>query len=188
MSKDRAKRRSPTRRKPLFFVDNPNKMELRWLDELPRKRKQVAVHANPQHLEEIVAVASTMNQQKYTDNLSEVGDPTHVDTDALESAIAYYNDELAHPSVPSLSELDSGCQRFMFNNPAESIRLTIPFKVPFVNEDYAVVAMTDHPSCSCVLRSKQKHAAELEIIRTRWGASHLSGSIQWIAVGQKSIV
>jgi hypothetical protein len=67
----------------------------------------------------------------------------------------------------------------------ESIRLTIPFSSPFADESYILVAMSDHPSCACILGAKRAYEAELEVVRTRLGPEP-QGSIQWIAIGTKS--
>jgi hypothetical protein len=72
---------------------------------------------------------------------------------------------------------------YVFQGASESIELTVPFEIPFSDESYVLIAMSDHPSCSCFLQTKREHEAVLQVIRTRLGPEP-QGRIQWVAIGR----
>ena len=73
-----------------------------------------------------------------------------------------------------------GSERYVFQGAMESLRITV-LLTPYTDDSYVLVAMSDHPCCSCFLVRKQAHEAELEVVRTRLGPEP-QGWIQWIAV------
>jgi hypothetical protein len=78
-----------------------------------------------------------------------------------------------------------GNHHYVFQGGKESMRITVPFSAPFADNSYTLVAMSDNPSCSCILGSKRANEVELIVFRTRLGPEP-KGYIQWIAIGGKA--
>ncbi|WP_370639152.1 WIAG-tail domain [Cohnella sp. REN36] len=74
---------------------------------------------------------------------------------------------------------------YRFEGNEEQLELVVTFNEPFADDEYALVAMSDHPSCVCALQQKAPSSAVLTVVRTRFTPAP-QGAIQWIAVGRRA--
>ena len=77
-----------------------------------------------------------------------------------------------------------GSEAYSFGGAVESIEVIVVFAEPFKDNSYVLVAMTDHPSCTCYLKRKSPNEAVLEVLRTRLSPEP-QGWLQWIAAGTR---
>ncbi|MCL6443465.1 MAG: WIAG-tail domain [Alicyclobacillus sp.] len=82
------------------------------------------------------------------------------------------------------TDQESGIRTFDFLEEQHRLNVTIQFETPFANEDYVVVAMTNHPDCYAVLKEKALNNATITIVRKTTDMG-FHGAIHWIAIGQK---
>lgn len=85
---------------------------------------------------------------------------------------------------PSAKQL-FGATAFAFKAQDEQIELTISFSEPLGSDEFAIVAMTNHPACYASLKERTKQSATFYIVRTKFCPAP-SGTLTWIAIGAKS--
>lgn len=81
---------------------------------------------------------------------------------------------------PALQQF--GRAPFLLKGSEGETEVTIVFGEPFVNPDYTLVAMTNHPLFHATLKSQTPNGAV--IVVTKWNeTAHNYGIISWIAIG-----
>jgi hypothetical protein len=63
----------------------------------------------------------------------------------------------------------------------------IHFEDAFATEYYALVAITNHPHCVAALKEQKTNSAVISIARLK-GRSNISGTLTWIALGEKELL
>ncbi|WP_220483298.1 WIAG-tail domain, partial [Paenibacillus thiaminolyticus] len=86
----------------------------------------------------------------------------------------------AMPRAGALQQF--GMSAFLLQGETDRVDVRIAFDEPFPNNQYVLVAMTNHPECHAVLKSQATHSAVLEIHR-RDPQSQPFGCVSWIAIG-----
>lgn len=190
----RPKRRKPA--KPLFYVDNPNMSELKWLDNhrSTNRSKDVLSDAIPEApgesvLEQSVPTRAPADERKQvTINAVAVKPGASLSAPVMPAPVIPAVEEVeAGVDVPGLTSgvnpaiQQYGLQPFSFKN-SDHIDVTIPFKEPFSDTDYALVASVNLPFCYTVIHTKTAESASLSIIRSP-KASGATGCLNWIAFG-----
>ncbi|TDF97551.1 WIAG-tail domain [Paenibacillus piri] len=87
----------------------------------------------------------------------------------------------AHTQL-SITAQQYGLSMFKMSFEDENIYLTVTFEQPFADEEYVLVATTDHETCFAVVEEKRRDSATIRIVRTKF-TSELRGNVNWIAIG-----
>ncbi|WP_244863792.1 WIAG-tail domain [Paenibacillus cisolokensis] len=94
---------------------------------------------------------------------------------------------LAYQPVATASK-EAALQQFglcdyEFAGQSEQTDIPIKFEIPFLSEQYSIIATTDHPACYATIKEKRPDGAVLCIVRTRFGPEP-KGTVNWVAIGR----
>lgn len=170
--------------KPLFIVENPNLLELQWLDELDRNENmEVAILDDAVGNEEEVPMIE--NKQVSIHAPASAAPSKHV-TRIVEAEVKAAAPIERARSLPKGKQLHQyGLYHFTFKGTDHHTAI-IPFDRSYADCEYAFVATTNLPFCYVVLQSKTENNAVVSIIRSQTAAGS-SGCLNWITVGKESV-
>ncbi|WP_202080639.1 WIAG-tail domain, partial [Caldalkalibacillus salinus] len=76
-----------------------------------------------------------------------------------------------------------GILSFEFEEEGETVDVTVPLDEAYADEDYVIVAMTNHPACHCVIKEQTTETATITITRHKFTPKP-NGIFHWIAIGK----
>jgi hypothetical protein len=78
-----------------------------------------------------------------------------------------------------------GMASFQFTALDEVVEVEVQLEQPYANDQYSVVAMSNHTACYTVLKEQTTQSATIQVVRTKFSPEP-SGIVTWIAMGDKS--
>lgn len=111
--------------------------------------------------------------------------PEHIVNESLtEEKLSFNPVQTVKGSTNTLQQC--GIVPFEFTDQDETVEIVVQLDEPYFDENYVLVAMTNHPACYSVLNELTQSTAVIRITRHKFTPKPY-GIVHWIAMGRKQV-